>query len=472
MKSIRIPILLLAACFLAAPGGAQDTGAADADDPFAVDFFGDQAAEGETEGGEALLEEAPEASGKKAGLEFLKTESVKWGGSFEGKAGPSWTSRDPWGQAALDDYGLDLTLKGSLYFDARPDEDFRVFGKLKTAWPFDGETATMDGTVPNTQIFELFADFSWNDAVYLRFGKQTVKWGVGYFFSPADVINLGEIDIQDPTAQREGPVALRVHCPVPGTQTNFWAYAILPKDAEDMKPEDVALAAKAEFLASSWEIGVGGWYRYDKAPKAVLTASGSVRKVSVFGEAVAAWGSDKTFVTDVDALTPGYVTTTKYDDKLFFSGTLGGYYYDADRELIIAAQYFYNGDGYEDGDREALIQDARDNYDAIEGVVGSDAASALVKGLIYRAGRHYAAASVSKSELFTDNFGASLTAVADLSDLSGYVIPTLTWEFFDYAKLSAFASFAFGGKNSEYVVLNDGAACTLGFYLTLGTGIF
>ena len=418
---------------------------------------------------------------------FLKTEGLRWGGSFTGSVEPSWTMRAPWSSPSLDAYGLDTTVAGSLFFDARPDEDFRVYGKLKTSYPFASSanvltapagslTATDSAAlaVPNVQIFELFADWTYNDALFLRFGKHTVKWGVGYFFSPADVINLGRIDPLDPTAQREGPVSLRIHYPVLGTQTNLWAYAILPS-GEDPKPEEIAGAAKVEFLlAKSWELGLGAYYKYDSAPRAVLTASGSFWKLNLFGEAVASWGSDRNFVTDVH--TPvgipdgidDFATFVVYEDKLFFSGTAGLTYSNADDNWSVATQYFYNGDGYSDADREKLIDQARNLLDSL----GSSTATPVYQALIANTGRHYAAASLTKSELVTDDLSVGLFAFANLSDLSGFVTPSVSYELFDKASLELSATFVFGSGDSEYVVLNEGAALTLGFKASLGSGTF
>ena len=423
--------------------------------------------------------ETVEASKEGSALSsFLKTEGLRWGGSFTGSVEPSWTMRDPWNAPSLDAYGLDTTVAGSLFFDARPDEDFRVYGKLKTSYPFasSADSGASTVAVPNVQIFELFADWTYNDALFFRFGKHTVKWGVGYFFSPADVINLGRIDPLDPTAQREGPVSLRVHYPVLGTQTNLWAYAILPS-GEDPKPEEIAGAAKVEFLlAKSWELGLGAYYKYDSAPRAVLTASGSFWKLNLFGEAVASWGSDKTFVTEVGSslAATNFISTEERKNEPFFSGTAGFSYSNADDAWSAAAQYLYNGEGYADSEREARIAEARADQAVIEAALSGMGLSysTFLKGLIYDSGRHYAAASLTKSELFTDDLSVGLFAFANLSDLSGFVTPSVSYELFDKASLELSATFVFGSGDSEYVVLNEGAALTLGFKASLGSGTF
>jgi hypothetical protein len=460
-------IAIAAAAALAGAAYAQDSS-------IVIDesaLFGDEAAD--------TVEQVAQGDKDSAVKTFLKTDTVRIGGTFSGSVGAAWTMNEPWTDPSLDDYGLSTTVAGSLFFDARPSEDFRVYGKAKASYPFSTTksfltSATTSGsiTTPNVSIFELFADWTYQDKVFLRFGKHTVKWGVGYFFSPADIINVGAIDPLDPEAQREGPVSLRLQYPVLGTQTNLWAYAILPQ-GEDPKPEDIAAAAKVEFLAAkSWEIGIGGYYKYDHPPRAMLTASGSIWKLNVFGEAVGAWGSDKSFVTDVFGLPP-FFSTEERKDQLYFSGTAGFSYSDSENHWSIAAQYLYDGEGYADADRKALIDDARANQSAIEAMLPAGTSfSDILKGLILKSGRHYAALNASKSELISKDLSVGLTVLANLSDFSGFANPSITWKLFDKTSVDLSATFVFGAGDSEYVVLNEGTALTLGVKASLGSGSF
>lgn len=415
-----------------------------------------------------LFMEVEEDSSAIPGLALIQTESVRVGGSVSGSATASWTWNDPYQDFSLngfDSYGLKPALSATLFFDARPSVDSRFYGSVKTAWPFD-----------EAEVFELFADFSYNDSVFFRFGKQTVNWGVGYFFSPANVINLESIDPFDPERQLEGPVSLRAHYPIPRTQHNLWAYAVLP--AADMKPEDVHVAAKAEFVAGAWEFGLGGWYAYERPLRGIVTASGSVGQVSLFGEGYVARGSDKTFVTEVTALPP-FTKTEKYDDRLFLKGSAGFLWSKSDWNFSVAGQYLYDGEGYTDADREARIEEAYTNEIgirnalAIAGVDDVDAAfSGFVKGLILNSGRHYAALNLSKSELGLKDLSVNLTLLANLSDWSGIARPSLSYRLFKGMSASLSASFAFGLQDSEYLVLNDGPAMSWSFGLTMGSGSF
>jgi len=457
------------AAALALAGFAAPAGLGAQEQEIVIDeaaLFGDE---------EAGIEELPESQAGSAVSTFLKTEAVRIGGRFTGSAGADWTMLDPWGGSpSLDERSFDATANGELFFDARPSEDFRVYGKAKTSYPFTNTQTigTSSVSTPNIQVFELFSDFNWEDRLFLRFGKHTVKWGVGYFWSPADVINLGRIDPLDPQAQREGPLSLRLHYPVLGTQTNLWGYAVLPA-GDDPKPEDIAAAAKLEFLvAESWEIGLGGYYKYEAPPKVVITATGAIGEVNLFGEGVAGWGRDRKLVTAINFPATEILTTEQEEEDIFFSGTAGFSWSHSDSHVTLVGQYYYEGNSYSDADRDKLIERARFLEPALTASLGSSATNGLFKGLVAGSGQHYAAVSLSKSELLVEDLGFSVFAMANLSDLSGTVRPSLSYKLFDKANVELSAAFAFGDEDGEYVVLADGTALTLGFKASLGSGSF
>jgi hypothetical protein len=459
---------LLAAVLLAA---AAAFGAFAEDAPIVTDddaLFADEGA-----GIEKVAEEKPGAAVRT----FLKTEAVRVGGTFAGTLDSSWTWTDPWNgnrnPAGPDGQALTPAADAKVFFDARPEEGLRWYGSAKIFWPYEDKT--------DFRLFELFTDFNWQDKLFFRFGKHTVKWGVGYFWSPADVINLGTIDVTDPAAQREGPVSLRLHVPIPHTQNNLWAYAVVPKPADAQKaaeidPEDLALAAKYEFLVGGYEIGAGAFYRSRYAPKAMLTATGALRKLNLFGEAVLGWGSDKTWVTKVSAAGPSAET---YDDGLYFSGTAGFSYIDSNNGLTAYAQYYYNGEGYADADRNKLIDQANAALAILAAGATKDALSAAFKGMVYQSGRHYAGAFLTKTEAGNKKLTASVLAIANLSDLSGFVQPMLTWEFFSRCSLALSPTFYWSvdalwgaGENAEYTVLAGGPSVSVSLKATLGSGGF
>lgn len=457
-ETAKARIVLIAALFLLSAGmwaGAQETGSIDTN----VDSLF---------GGEEVVEEAPaqpssDAAKKNPVTAALKSDKVRVGGSFSGSKTPSATWADFWdGDVALNDdtTSLGTSLKSTLFFDARPSEDLRVYGSVKAAYPFSTETA--DGVlVPNLSIFELFADFNLNDKVYFRMGKSTVKWGVGYFWSPADVINLEPINVLDAEAQREGPINFRINVPIAGTQNNLYFYTIL--DSEDVDFDTTALAAKAEFLLGNYEVGLGAYYRYDTAERAMLTLTGPLGDFDIFGEAMVSRGSAKTFVTSIAPNgTISKRTNDDIRDSLFFSASAGFLYSNSNENLTIVGQYYYNGEGYSPADRETLVDDA---YIAIaQNPASSAQLFASLSSLISGSGQHYAALMLSKGELLSiEDLSASVIAMANLSDLSGLVKPSLSWSVTDNFKLTLSPMFLFGPTGSgEFSMAGDLVNLSLG----------
>ena len=318
------------------------------------------------------------------------------------------------------------------------DEILKQYPALKTIPNFPqngfGYPISVNGS-PNFKIWELYTDFSAKDIAFFRFGKHTVKWGTGYFYSPADVINISQIDPQKPTEDREGPVSLRTHIVIPKTQYNIWLY-LLP-DTKTFKPQYTAGAAKAEFVFGDWELGVGGWYRYEKAPRFITTLSGSIAgKVAVFAEGVFAWGSDYTYYKNDTTLTPYTVK-----NKPFFQATLGGSYSNAESHTTIAFQYYYNGFGYANTkaadriiDRAVALADPRNHF------TPEEAKDILEKSgevaAMGNRGQHYIAFTVAQNKIGTEDLTANLFQQFAITELEGLTTLSLNWRIFKFVQMS------------------------------------
>ncbi len=411
----------------------------------------------------------------------LSSKTVRVGGSISGSVGPSFVWDDLWSGASdifdPETRSLSAGLNSTIFVDGRPDEDFRVYASFKTAWPFASTTtavadlddgSTVSFVIPDISIFELFADFTWKDRIFFRFGKSTVKWGVGYFWSPADVISLQAIDLFDPEAQREGPLNFRVHIPLLGSQNNIYMYAIVDEDDPDFST--TALAGRMELLLGGWELGLGGYWRPDTAERAMLTLTGSLGDLDVFGEAMISRGSSKTFVQSIGTSSPytiDYSETEENRDTIYASASAGFLYSSPKDNFSTIAQYYYNGEGYAADTRDALVSDAKlalaaaafSNPAALPGL------RIALANLAYGSGRHYAAISLSKSELFTEDLSISILAIANLSDGSGIVRPSLSWKPVDHLNMSLSPTFVFGSDDAEYSFLAGGPKVSLGLSL-------
>jgi hypothetical protein len=104
---------------------------------------------------------------------------------------------------------------------------------------------------PVLTINELYADVNFGDLLYLRVGKQRLKWGAGYVYNPSDPVNPPK----DPTATRA------VREGVPATK------------AELITPV-VSLAAFGVIFDELAATGVGGRLSTSKIPGTDLSLSG------------------------------------------------------------------------------------------------------------------------------------------------------------------------------------------------------
>ena len=458
--------------------------------------------------------------------DLLTEEGVSWGGRISGNIQSEWS----WSNVGTSDFdpleaqneALSPSVSSNLYFDARPDSQFRIFGKFKLGteaadgvgdltqvindvaltgdlpegWTreedengdtlikdADGtvvftiaaeeeETAEEDpqtGSAPalNLDVFELFSDFNFDEKVFFRFGKHTIKWGVGYFWSPTDVLNLSTIDVEDPTADREGPVSLKAQYPF-GIH-NAYLYMITNINA---KPLEVAIAPKLEFVVGNTEFGVGGYYQQALSPRITFTFSSSVGDVDFFGEGLASIGSEKTFVrlsrkqvadfADPPEDLETVLDTYTMESFPFLSGTIGfRYLEELDNKagsIAFIGQYYYNGEGYADSSllepAYFLLQNAEFNgltiADEAAQPEGYEDPPALVAGDLFDWGRHYAAATLGWSNIFDTKLGLSVFALANIGDLSGIVSPSMTFSLIDTFNVNVGARFTFGKIGDEY----------------------
>ena len=372
--------------------------------------------------------------------DLLTSEAVVVGGRFgvsvEGSLGV-----DAAGEATFSSGVADLSSQ--LLLDARPNRDLRVLAK--------GDLGYSTASGAAFELSELFADADVGDTVFVRAGKQTVNWGVGYFYSPANLINLERVDPENPGEELAGPVALRAQVPF-GTD-NLSGYVLADDLAADL---NLSAAARYETLLAGFEVTTGG-VAEDNGSWAVMgTATGAVADVSVFAEAVLEGNVDKVFVFRDDAAPLGLGTTRSED--LFLSGTLGGRYtFTSDDELLsvtATAQYFLNGKGYENPNS------INDNPGGVAALVGS---GALRPGDLLERGQHYVGVNVISPDVVDTDFSPSVLWLANLSDGSGLVNAGLNYALNDLLTPRLAYRYTYGAEGSEYNFGGQTHRLTVGF---------
>jgi hypothetical protein len=439
---IKLAALFILAASLA---GAEDAISDNLDDLFNGPV--------EIQPAEAKTIENPEAS-------VLESKGLVWGGELTADADieipydrlPPSTLKE-WTRAK-DRLAIDLGAK--LFFDSRPDKNYRVYGSMKADYPFD-----------KVELFELFADFNWRERAFFRFGKQTMGWGLSRFYQPADPISLGVKDPQDPTKELEGPLGLKLSLPL--GPHSLSAY-IVSKDSFTSGDsvsglEDLGYGLKGDyFLAipknpvfSDAELNAGYYYQKKLAPKAILGISLGVLDVQLFSDQVLSFGGDGYRLGSDYEILQGASwpvrTASKDDSSIFYSATAGAMYTNKDWHLTLYGEYFYNGQGSNDPDYTKKLVE---RYAAES--IRADPQNALIgkSDLSSYNGAHNTGFSAGLSELFGDDeLSCSLFWQANWVDLSGMIVPSLGFAPWKHFSLSLGSRIVYGPANSEFILKNS-----------------
>ncbi len=393
--------------------------------------------------GDNIFTEVSNAPGAKPATDLFTTSGVSLGGKFAVATELSLDLNPVDGQDALSSGLTDLST--TLFLDARPATDFRAFVKGKLGY------TTTNGV--SFELKEAFADITIADTVFVRAGKQTVNWGVGYFFSPANLINLEQIDPENPGAELSGPIAFKAQLPLGAD--NLTGY-LLTNDSAD--GNNFSSAARYEFLVSGFEVTTGGIIEDSGHWALMATASGSVQDVTLFAETVLEGNSTKVFVVKDSSKPTGLSTTTS--DALYVSATLGARYsYTTEDDLYRftgIAQYFFNGLGYEDN---SIFTD---NPAAIGSLVGS---GSLNLSDLQERGQHYLAINLSSPDIAKSKLTPSALWLANLSDGSGFLNASLSYSGIDYVTPNIRYRYSYGTKGAEYSPNGVKHSLSLGFSL-------
>ena len=325
-------------------GGSDDFISVDSDD----DLFGDDDLFSD-DGIDEVTEVAAKSDLSK-GLLF-ENGSIKIGGNFATKIGTNtilYADDDKSFGDNIKDTKITPDVGAYITVDARPNQDLRMYSKFGFRYPFSSKASYTDSPLniqgkdfSGSNIYkvditdwiylkELFTDFSIADRAFFRFGLHTVTWGAGYFFSPvSDIINTSSIYPEDVDAQVDGCFNLRTQITFPNSQNCLWLYVLPAFDYA----KNTAFAGKFDLVLGGWELGFGGYYKYKAAPKVTFTATGAIRKISLFGEAVGQFGSDREWNED--------------SDKTFiFRATTGFMYNWKTPSITLIGQYYYDGNNF------------------------------------------------------------------------------------------------------------------------------
>jgi hypothetical protein len=298
------------------------------------------------------------------------------------------------------------------------------------------------------------------------------------FFTPAnDLFALGAVNYDDPAAEREGPLSLRVNAPLAGNRLTAYFYAVLAEPKMDVLK--TALAPKLELTLPSFEVYLSAYWKYDSPWSLISGASYALKDLSLFGEAMLTVGSEgwyavrqaRTAEAGLYDIGGGVMAPLPAKDfswriverpeDAFFTGTVGGLYsksWEDKVSLSVIAQYLYDGRAQANlslNDAASAIAERMDprypeTGDPSISLSDPNSLATALARFGTRLGRHYGALSVNAGSLFGSDVSLSAFCLANLFDLSGWVKPQVSWKLFDRLSLNAWGTFSFGDGGDEY----------------------
>jgi hypothetical protein len=362
-----------------------------------------------------------------------------------------------------------VNIAARLWFDARPDKNYRVFGKFVSNYPFYAKVQDAAGVTEflnNIQVFELFSDFNWKEKVFFRFGKQTANWGLSRFYQIADPLTVGVKDPMNLTADLEGPLALKVAYPIGVNNLYFYSVvkdSYLPANVAAASVKDIGVGVKGDFLVTvpknpvfgNGEVTLGTYYQRNSAPKAVGGVSTSIGDFQVFSDQALSWGLDAWRLTDT--VLSGTGSSAVYDTEkpgtgLFYSATLGTMYVNNDWHCTLYGEYMFNSAA--SADPHYLEKWSNRYFAEVSNPV-------LPKTLVFSdiggyLSMHNSGVSLSWSELpGNDKIALSALWLQNWIDQSGMLNPAVIFTPIDHFALETGLILAWGGDKSEWVLKNS-----------------
>jgi hypothetical protein len=356
------------------------------------------------------------------------------------------------GSGNLADNNLANLIGGDFLVDIRLQKGFKAFLDLNlgfvpggtpvahtitpVAWPYTLGPFPQSSTllfIENQEtallIKEVFVDFNLSNTVYFRAGKQVLKWGTGYFWNPTDLINIEHRSFTNTSALLQGVFGLRsdvVFSP------NWHLYTFLNLNGVQADAEDVAFAARSEFLVGSTEFGVSSWTKWGKVP--VFGADLSTPlfwSMNLTSEAAFSWGDIQ---NKLDPVTfQPYSVTDQLVAKVDVGLSRSFDALDVQDRIMVEVEFFYNSDGYS----QDMLQ------------VPGFAPTYFQTGYY---GQYYGAAFITISDFGSPNMTLSLSGLANLSDQSGTALAGLSYSPVNNFTLSLQLGANLGPAYKEYTV--------------------
>ncbi|MFP4662634.1 MAG: hypothetical protein ACLFPF_10610 [Halanaerobiales bacterium] len=346
-------------------------------------------------------------------------------------------------QTDSDYYTGDLVL--DLLFDARFKNRIRALLNLDLYYNYNDYDENS-----NTDYFvkEVFVDIPYQEKIYIRAGKQTLKWGKSYFWNPTDLVNVERKDISDINKSREGTEGIKIHIPYGAERNLYFFINTNGIDSVDRISQDIALSAKYAFLYGNSEMSFSLWTKKDFQSVYGFDISTGLNDIDIRGEVSLSKG-DNNFIMDYDTF-----EVYQEKDKIVSRASAGFSTFfdhgDISDRISLSGEFYYNSNGYGENIYKKI--------DEISDPLTRQTVKYTYLGEVYQANRnskYYAAFFTQYKEFLDPDLTLNFNGLVNLMDFSKTLSLGMNYQprsnlFFDlnYTKF-------LGDKNTEAVFLGN-----------------
>ncbi len=374
-------------------------------------------------------------------------------------------------------YIIGTPLNSMIYLSSRPNETLRSYIEFDLGFTprYYDKLFTNDWVAQsfNVELDEMFLDINAGYKLFMRIGKQNIKWGAGYRWSPTDFINKERKDPLEPESDRNGITGLKFTLPM--EPFNFIAFIGLEGLAD---VTETPITLRAEFAYKFFEITATTYVKQGKIPQYGFDYAlgdefwGGTWELN--GEISYSYGSNNMFIgfdpdrPGVNPADPEFLDllndpeTTDEELLNYFIDHAKFYpYYITDEHilktvvgltyttsklpewlseiLMINVEYYYNGEGYN-------YPETDDEGNEINIIPYTIFYNALVE-----TGRHYLGVSILSTNPFTiDDFSFNVNYILNMTDFSSIMFASFSYSGVDRLSMSAYLKMNFGEEGTEY----------------------
>ena len=328
---------------------------------------------------------------------------------------------------------------------------------------------------PQLVVSEAYVSYSPVPNLNVLIGKKRIVWGAGFAFNPTDLLNPPK-DPTDPNLQRAGAYLARIELPFESTtltvlaapkvlyQANGLPYQALvypsyPSATVSPDPHDhlahYLLAARWYLLLLNSDINLMYFFSNayadsfkNKSRVGLSFSRYFFTDYELHVEALAQEGTTRQYVNGA-CVAQGLASAAQcsasgaplfgafnQDDGHLYARVLVGTRRVFADESQLSLEYLYVGDGLTPGQFKnyasglVLAQQAQVSLAAS----GSTSGGLINRFTLDPLRRHYLFLNYAKPKIF-DDWTVGAVVLADLEDLSGLVVPTVTWNTFEWLNL-------------------------------------